>query len=205
MKRIVTVLAAIAGALGLGYAVKKASAGVPSATSGLQPVPAKPVPEPTPAGAPPEPAGGWASEMPPQVTQQRIIDCMASGVAKTEAELRLCVMVEIFPNMSWVNPQGWQHQALTEAASQIFVAAQVESWPFYASSPRGRDIAVTFWLRSAPTVRECMKQNFTLEQIKTCAAREMFPDDRWPPLPTDLAVLRAVWERLDQVVAEQSS
>lgn len=195
-------LAFVAGVLGLGLVAKLATRKTEAAPGALVPKPTKPEVEKVPI-VPPEPTGGWEAHMPVAVTQQAIADCRNAGTATNEDELRICALNRIFPNLNWTNRAGWQVQAWNETGKQVFVAAEVEGWPFYGG-PGVREIAVTFWLLAHRVVRECMKNNFTLEQIQTCAARAMFPDGRWPPEADANAALKAVWDRLAGVIAQQS-
>lgn len=194
----------VAGVLGLGLVAKFVTRKAEGAPGGIAATPAKPQVEKIPIAPPPEPAGGWEAHMTAGVTQQAIADCRTAGDATNEDELRICVMNKIFPGLNWKTRLGWQLLAWNEAGTHVFTAAEVESWPFYAASPRGREIAVKFWLLAHRVVRECAKTNFTLEQIQTCAARAMFPEDRWPPEADAQATLRAVWDRLAGVIAQQS-
>lgn len=200
-------LALVAGVLGLGIiaklATRKAEAAVTPGT--LPATPVKPKVESIPILPPPEPAGGWQAHMTTTATQQAIADCRNANIASTEDELRLCVMIAIFPNLHWGTRVGWQVNAWNEAGKQVAIAAEIGSWPFIGADARYREIAVTFWLIASRVVRECKKTNVTLEQIQTCAAKAMFPQETWPP-PTDAgSFLKAVWDRLTTVIAQQAS
>jgi hypothetical protein len=195
-------LALIAGALGLGYIVTKLTK-KSGTSSTIKVVPAKPIVPSMPLEPPPEPQGGWQSYMSTQTVQTVLIQCRDDAVARNETELRACAMQRIFPDYQWKMRLGWQELAWNSLGNQIMAVAEVESWPFHAT-PGARDIAVIFWLMAHRVVRECTKTNVTLDQIRTCAAKAMFPDQTWPPPNDASAAIRAVWDRLATVIAQQS-
>ena len=143
-------LAFVAGVLGLGlvarFATRKAEAQGPTKAT------LKPQMPPIPVDPPPEPTGGWQAHMPSTATQQAIADCRNAGTAADENELRICALTRIFPTLNWVARGGWQVQAWNEMGKQVFIAAEVEGWPFFGG-PGVHEIAVKFWLVAHRVVR----------------------------------------------------
>lgn len=186
---------------------KKASTGVPN-----RPLPAPPGGggvQPGPGGVSPggvqEPAGGWAAVLTNVAAANALMACRKEDAPESEDELKICALKRLFPQASWPPPAGalaWQNAAWASIGSHVTTVAEVTSWPFYGTII-GRNTAIIFWLQANDAVRGCADAYDTVDGIRLCAAKAMFPDEAWPPGANATTWQNEVWSRLLNVIQLQ--